>query len=161
MMMMMTMTITLSSPAMLAACVCEMTCHNQRIADRVARIKAVSSLLIPFMMMMMMIMIMMMMLMNIMMMMKNKKTHTCLYRGQSCPELHHLLAQSRTTPVDSDSPRTLSTFWSLKFSLNHTLFCLHIFPFFSWLLLLLTAKEPLLTQILQNNCQLTFLILKI
>ena len=41
---------------------------------------------------------------------KNKKTHTCLYRGQSCPELHHLLAQSRTTPVDSDSPRTLSTF---------------------------------------------------
>ena len=55
------------------------------------------------------VMIMMVMMM-MMMMMKNKKTHTCLYRGQSCPELHHLLAQSRTTPVDSDSPRTLSTF---------------------------------------------------
>ena len=37
--MMMAMTMKLSSPAMLAACVCEMTCHNQRIADRVARIK--------------------------------------------------------------------------------------------------------------------------
>ena len=35
MMTMTTMTMAMSSPAMLEACVCEMTCHNQRIADRV------------------------------------------------------------------------------------------------------------------------------
>ena len=51
MMMLMIMTMMIAM-TMLAACVCEMTCHNQRIADRVARIKAVSSLFIPITMMM-------------------------------------------------------------------------------------------------------------